>query len=572
LQYSQSGGAVAIGINSAATTTRGIFEILNQGSNFTMTGGSMAIERALAGTTIAELYLQPSSYTVSGGTIEIGKDASTQTIDINSTIPVYNVTVTGTDNIARLDFNELTLRGSLSIEATNVFNANTLDVSVAGNFTNANTTVGGYLTGVATQTTTLNGSTANQLLTGVSGNVTTFGNLIIRNTFTGGIVDLQPNTNLRVNGTLSLVQGTLAGNANAITAMSNVYNASVHTSTGPGRILLGGNAQQVISGNGSGKFGSIFLTNASGAVFTADQEVTGTLTLSNGILNIASYRLYLSNTSLTAIVGATSAKYIATSGRLSDAGVTKAFAGSLSGATFVFPIGSGTTKYTPATYTLTTGTTGGNVTLKPVNSKPPSATGSGLSYLSYYWSMSHTIVNLTSLTHTYTYLLEDENGTPADYRDARFIDGAWTIGVTAGNPNITTRIITFTNTDGAGDYTAGEPTAFVNPTTYTSVATGNWETDAVWDIDPPGTNLGPPPGSFVIINNLHTVTVTGSGLRPATLEVRGRLHLGNTTGHDLGTVSTSGSGARTIQLQSSTFPTGNFSTFVAAGGGTVDYV
>ncbi|MBT1709202.1 T9SS type A sorting domain-containing protein [Fulvivirgaceae bacterium PWU5] len=577
LQYGQSGGAVAIGVNSAATTTRGIFEILNQGSNFTMTGGSMAIERALTSTTIAELYLQPSSYTVSGGTIEIGKDASTQTIDINSIIPVYNVTVTGTDNIARLDFNGLTLRGSLSIEATNVFNANSLDVSIAGDFTNANTTsvngvtAGGYQSGVATQTTTLNGSTANQLMAGVSGNLTNFGNLIIRNTFTGGVVDMQPNTNLRVYGTLSLIQGTLAGNANTIATVSHIYNGSVHTSTGAGRVLLTGPTQQVISGNGSGKFGNLALSNTAGAVFAADQEVTGTMTLTSGILNIASYRLYISNTSLTAIAGATSAKYIATSGRLSDAGLTKAFDGSLDAAAFTFPVGSGTAKYTPVTYTLTTGTTGGNMTVKPVNSKHPSATGSGLSYLSYYWNMSHTITDLTALTHRYTYRAEDENGTLADYRDARFIEGAWTIGVTAGNPNITTRVITFTNIDAAGDYTAGEPTAFVNPTTYTSVMTGNWETDAVWDIDPPGTNLGPPPGSFVIINNLHTVTVNGSGLRPATLEVRGRLHLGNTTGHDLGTVSTSGSGARTIQLQSSTFPTGNFSTFVAAGGGTVDY-
>jgi fibronectin-binding autotransporter adhesin len=571
LQYNQSGGAVALGISNAATTTRGIFEILNQGSNFTMTGGSLAIERASASTTIAELYLQPSGYAVTGGTIEIGKDASGHTIDINSTIPVYHVTVTGTDNIARLDFNGLTMRGSLSIEATNVFNANSLDVNVAGNFTNANTGTGGYVAGSGNQTTTLNGAADNQLVSGVSGNVTTFRNLVIRNTFSGGIVDLQPNTAVRVALSLSLIQGTLAGNANAITVFANVYNAAVHTSTGTGRILLGGSTQQVISGNGNGKFGSVFLSNAAGAVFTADQEVTGTLTLNNGMLNIASYRLYISNPSLTAIVGATSAKYIATSGRLSDAGVTKAFAGSLSGATFTFPVGSGSTKYTPATYTITTGTTGGNITLKPVNSKHPSATGSGLSYLSYYWSMSHTIVNLTALTHAYTYLAEDENGTPADYRDARFIDGAWTIGVTAGNPNITTRIITFTNTDGAGDYTAGEPTAFVNPTTYTSVTTGNWETDAVWDIDPPGTNLGPPPGSFVIVSTGHTVTVNGSGKRIATLEVRGRLHMGTTTGHDLGTVSSGGGGARTIQLQSSIFPAGNFSSFVAAGGGTVEY-
>src|SRR5690606_1860365 len=215
---------------------------------------------------------------------------------------------------------------------------------------------------------------------------------------------------------------------------------------------------------------------------------------------------------------------------------------------------------------------GGNSTIIPVNSKHPSATGSGLSYVNYYWNVNHAITNLISLTHTYTYAATDESGTPVDYRDARFIGGAWTIGVTAGNPNTINRVITLTNINATGDYTAGEPTAFVNPTTYTSIASGNWESDgAVWDIDPPGTNLGPPPGSFVVIQSGHTVTVTANTKRMASLEVRGRLHLGTTTGHDFGTVTTSGSGAKTIQIQSSTFPTGNFSNFIASGGGTVEY-
>ncbi|MGC4022898.1 MAG: hypothetical protein QM734_13600 [Cyclobacteriaceae bacterium] len=127
-----------------------------------------------------------------------------------------------------------------------------------------------------------------------------------------------------------------------------------------------------------------------------------------------------------------------------------------------------------------------------MNNKHPSATGSGVSFIRYYWSVSHTIVNLTAITHTYTYTAADEAGVPTDYRDARFSGGAWTIGVTAGNPNTTTRVITFTNTDLAADYTAGEATAFVNPTTYTSIASGNWESDlSVWDVDPPGTNWVP---------------------------------------------------------------------------------
>lgn len=580
LIYNQSGASVvSAGISSAASTTRGVFEILNTGSSFTMSGGTLSIARATGSGSIADVYLQPASNSISGGTIEIGTGTTLQTVDINTIIPVFNLRVTGTTNIARLEVNGITLRGSLTIMGDNIFQASTYNVNIAGNLTNLNpsavtgVTSGGYQPGSLSQTTNINSTIANQIITGTAGNLTNFANLFITNTFTSGTVTLAANTNLRINGTLILSSGTLADGGNTITAISSISNSSTHTSAAGGSITLAGTSgSQFIGGNGSGKFGNLIIDNSSGGFFGAAQEVTQTLTLSNGSLVIGSHRLYLSNTSLTTIVGATPTRFIVTSGLLSDGGVTKAFAGSLAAANFVFPIGVGS-KYTPANYTITTGTTGGNITITPVNSKHPSATGPGTAYISYYWNVSHTITNLTALTHTYTYVAADESGNTADYRDARFNGGAWTIGVTAGNPNITTRVITFTNfTNLNGDYTAGEATAFVNPTTYTSIGSGSWEADGlVWSPDPPGVGLGPPPGSFVIISVGNTVTITSNAHQLATLSVRGRLHLGNTTGHDFGTVSTTGAGDRTIQIQSSTFPIGDFTTFNAAGGGTVEY-
>ncbi len=577
LTYNQSGtGTVSVGISSVSTPSRGVFEILNAGSSFNMSGGTLSIARELSTSTISELYLQPTSNTVTGGTIEIGTGQTSQTIDINSTIPVFNVTVAGTTNTARLEFTGLTLRGSLTIQGSNVFNANSFNVNVAGNFTNLNPnngtviTAGGYRAGAVSQTTTLNGTTGNQSIVGDLGNLTNFGNLVINNTFAGGTVTLQPNTNLRVHGTLTLSNGTVAVGANTISALNTVSNSTTQTNT-TGSITLLGTSNQLITGNGNGRFGNLVLNNTSGARFGANQEITGTLTFTNGVLNIGAFRLNLSNTSLGTIVGATPTRYIITSGNLSDAGVTKAFAANETNGNFIYPIGVGG-KYTPANYTLSTGAIGGTITIRPVNSKHPSATGSGTAFINYYWSVNNSVIVLNSLTHTYTYVAADQEGIVADYRDARFQGGAWNIGIIAGNPNITTRVITFTNTDVQGDYTCGEPTAFVNPTTYTSIASGSWESDvSVWDIDPPGTNLGPPAGSFVIISPGHTVTVTGNAKRLATLGIRGRLHLGTTSGHDFGTVSTSGAGARTLQIQSSVFPTGNFTNFNAANGGTVEY-
>src|SRR5690606_4250911 len=94
---------------------------------------------------------------------------------------------------------------------------------------------------------------------------------------------------------------------------------------------------------------------------------------------------------------------------------------------------------------------------------------------------------------------------------------------------------------------------------------------SVWDFDPPGSNQGPPSGSIVIINEGHTITVNTNSKNPSSVEVHGRLHLGTTNGHNLGTVTASGTGEKTIQLQSSTFPGGNFTSFVASGGGTIEY-
>ncbi|MBT1702302.1 T9SS type A sorting domain-containing protein [Chryseosolibacter indicus] len=576
LLYNQSGGIVTVADKSAISTTRGVFEILNPGSSFTLTNGTLRILRGSGSTSISDLYLFPSSYNVTGGTLEIGTTETLQAVDINTIVPLYNLTVNGTNNIARLEFNPLTLLGTLNISATNVFNANTLNVNISGNFINSNTdnlagvSAGGFRAGAGTQTTTFNGSTSHQTISGVSGNLTNFSNLIISNTFSGGIVSLLNSTNLRVSGTLTLANGILAGEENTITTLGTVSNSSTHTSTGVGSIILAGSANQLITGNGNGKFGNLTLNNASGASFGANQEVTGILTFANGSLFIGQYGLNISNTSLTAINNASPTRYIITSGLLSNAGVSKAFAPSVTNGNFVFPIGVGG-KYTPANYTLTTGVVGGTITVTPVNSKHPSATGSGTAYINYYWHVTHSVIVLNSLVHRYTYVAADEQGTVTDYRDARFKGGAWTIGVTSGNPNTTTRVITFTNTDLAGDYTAGEATAFVNPTTYTSIVSGNWESDATWDIDPPGTNLGPPQGSFVVISQTHTVTMTNNAKRMATLEVRGRLHLGNTTGHDFGIITTSGTGERTIQIQSSTFPSGDFSSFTAQNGGTIEY-
>ena len=68
LKYTQSSGAVKINGN-AANTTNAKLEVLNSGSKFNMSGGTITIERGGGGNTYGDLYLRPAASSVTGGDI-----------------------------------------------------------------------------------------------------------------------------------------------------------------------------------------------------------------------------------------------------------------------------------------------------------------------------------------------------------------------------------------------------------------------------------------------------------------------------------------------------------------------
>ncbi|MBU1717966.1 MAG: autotransporter-associated beta strand repeat-containing protein [Bacteroidetes bacterium] len=578
LLFSQSGdGNVTIG-NRNMQVTRAAFEVTYTGSVFNMSGtGTLTVER-VGGTTFGDIYITPESYSVSGGTIQIGSTNTPagQTFIFYSTAPVWNLLVDATSQtkILRLTTGGLSITNNLTISGNSVFDANSLDVNIGGSLINNNSnnstgvSVGGYRAGSISQITTFDGSGVSQSITGAGTNLTNFGKLIINNTYPGGSVTMQTNSNIRVNGDLSLTSGTLADGGNAITVVGNVSNSSIHSSTGSGKIALAGSSQQTISGNGSGVFGNLTIDNSSNVVMSDNCTVNGVFTFANGIFIIGDKTLSL-GASATLAGSFSLSKMIQLNGAISDGGVRKYFNGSLSDYSFKYPIGvSG--KYTPVSYTITTGTVGGYSTVKPVNLKHPNATGPGIDYLNYYWNTVHAITNLTSLTHTYTYTEGDVTGTESNLRDARFFGSSWTVGIPAGNPNTSTNQISFTNTEASGDYTAGIATAFADPGTYTSnVASGNWETAGSW------TPSGPPPtGSVIVIQNDHTITVTANSKIASSMTINGNgvLNLASTSEHNFGAVSGTGSILITPSLSDYfVFPGGDYSSFVGASGGTVEF-
>jgi hypothetical protein len=110
-------------------------------------------------------------------------------------------------------------------------------------------------------------------------------------------------------------------------------------------------------------------------------------------------------------------------------------------------------------------------------------------------------------------------------------------------------------------------------TTYYSYQNGNWESADTWTTDPSGTlsvnPAVPGSGDGVVILNGRTVNITTNTKTPYLVEIRDGaiLNLGSTTGHTFDFLT----GTGFLRLSSGTLPAGDFSAFVAATGGTIEF-
>jgi fibronectin-binding autotransporter adhesin len=529
LKYVQHGGTLTV-YGQGALASRAKFDVPeNPGSEFTMTGGTITLVRG-GGTTYGDLYLRPPTASVTGGTIILNATGtgSDQTYEIDCNIALNALTITGSnapprDATGRLRINPLTLTNSLSLSGTltisnnrSFFDANGLDVFIGGDLINNNSStapglnVGGYQPQTATQTTTFNRAGA-QSINSSAANLTNFANLVL----TGGGGTLTLNRNIRVNSNLTINAGkTLNDNGNTATVIGNVTHNGTHTGTGS--ITLAGTVQQQLFGTGT--YQNLTLNNtAGGAKTNANTTIAGTLTLTNGILDIGSNLLSLTNTSATAIAGApfNSGKMIRTNGNNTDQGVQKSYPATASD--FLFPIGTGT-RYTPARLNVTATSSAGTIRVAPVNNVHPGVEF-GTNVLRYYWIVRSTI-STTGLTVVHSYNAPGDGGdatlpvtgTPdrvgrlnpnalpePNWEPAGGFTSDWTY--TNTNRSITSVGVNYIN----GDYTAGASAEFSSIPLYESATTGNWEDQATWTTSP-ATFTPPRSGSNVRINNGHTVT------------------------------------------------------------------
>jgi hypothetical protein len=563
LNYTQSGGTVTINGN-AAVAGYAKLEVLNSGSGFNMSGGTLTIVRG-GGTTYGDLYLRPASSSVTGGTIIFTNviPNTLQNYSVDANIPLNNLTITGAAGVGLnanmgLIISPLVINGTLVLSNTqSIFNSNNINVSIKGNLDNS----GIYNFG--TNTTTFNGGV--QIITGSS--VSNFNNLNV-----SSVNSLTINNNFSVNQDLIIGSGNLILGNKKVTLSGNLVNNGSYTDDNTlGGISLSGIGQQQISGTGA--YGKLEINNNSGAKLNNGIMLLNNLVLTQGIFDINSNLLTLSqNSSIIGVPGVT--KMIMSDGVTSSLGVRKFFAAAPQ--SFTFPVGVAG-KYTPAVFTITANGTVGYINVNPIDNYHPSVLDP-LNVLKYYWQIESSGISGFNGSLVLQYLPGDVQGVESDYVAARLeLPGNYwykaPVGPATDNVNETTHQITFTSIGSSnlsGDYTAGNDIAIPDEVPeYRSNKDGNWSDNTIWT--PVGSSppcpVGGPNGSIVIIDHVVTTDINNIFVLSTTVNNKIRV-VSPTFGHNFGNVDGDG----TIYLENGNLPGGNYSSFSdCSGNGTIEY-
>jgi len=266
--YNQSGGAV--NINTAGSTSASVapFDITS-GSSFTMTGGINTIHNTSG--FASEYQNLATTNSVTGGTLQIGgtSTSGSPAIRINSSVPVYNLTVNNTGTPTAKLLSNLTVLGDVTFGANSQLDANSLNLNVGGNWINN----GGALVSLLSGTVTFNGNVSQNIL---GSTATSFNNVTLNNS--NGLT-LGGSVNATVNGVLNFTSGviTTGNNTIIIPASGSVSRSSGHVFGNLQKSIATGtnvNATFEIGDNASANYTPLTVTMAS--VTTAGNLVAKT--------------------------------------------------------------------------------------------------------------------------------------------------------------------------------------------------------------------------------------------------------------------------------------------------------
>lgn len=605
LKYRQTAGSVTVGRRTAPNSTRGVFEVLNAESQFIHTGGSFTIVQGVNSTSVPSLWLEPESSSVtSASTISIGDantpaGANSTNIGIKSSIPLYHLSVGGTNNpVVKIYILPLTLQGDLFISNT-LSNAtlNTLGqpLNIAGSMTVNGTFIPSSNTTTFTGSGTISGSTA--LLTFY--NLTKSGN--------GTLVQAK---NITVDKDFSILAGTYSASTYTTLLKGNaVIDGTMTHSGGAGLSFVGTSLQQLLerTNAGTGNLGMVTIDNiygvripdASGFNF----NINSGLRMVRGVLDISSSLLTLNtNAEITPINPFGVANMIQTNSSFTDNGVRKFFPANHT-LNFTFPVGQAL--YTPVVFDFssggnTTGTVAPAILVRPANEIHPSVIEDAEApnpeivdvdnVLKYHW-----IINADNVAPSFRSdmtLAYDQSlvGVTTPYTEASYIAARILSDANPSNNiekfstaevNETTNLILFafsgvTDAGISGEYFAGIDDAIPNNIrTFTTVRSGNVDEGSitgVYDQAVPGG--GVPNGSSLIVESGHTLTfnVNEVNLYKTEIKAGGILEIpAGSIDHRLGVITGEGTLRVVSNTTSAVLPAAYYNDFFACNGGNLNY-
>jgi len=593
LNYSQSGGTVVVGNNAAPENDRGVLEVLNTNSNFSLTGGDLYIARAQDNPGVAALYLKPATSSVAAAAnIFIGhaNTPANQTVGIYSNVDLSNLTIDNSSAngpAVQIQTVPLTVNNHLDIQSGASFDANGEKLTLNGDIT-AN---GAFIANG--NTTFFSSNSAQQIV----------GSPAFYNVTKDGSGTLALNNDVTINNVFNHQSGVLSDNSNTLSVKGNLVFEGDQNWGGAGNgILMNGSQQQTLQG--SGAFGKLTINNPAGVFVPQGNtiNINGALQLDNGVFDIGKNLLELtSNASIIEGNAFSEQNMIQTNISFTDAGVKKWFPAISSPTTFIYPIGSAG-KYTPVEFNIDQLDAGSYMRIKAADERHPTVVNDDepcnditdtLNALNYHWVLETSGVNNFTGTASMKYYPADVlidnslSGTTydiTDYVTARLLSNRtdWN-KYDANSFDETNELLMFyfSNTDDngvSGDYTAGiedqsgscEGAIPDVVPTYITTTNGIWGDGSIWDTYPASGGTVPaggPRGASVIV--AHDVSITNNYKVSYKTEIQktGNLSVGSTYGHRLGEVT----GKGTLSLLRGDLPAGVFDNFLSASGGTLEY-
>ncbi|WP_421876997.1 beta strand repeat-containing protein [Marinoscillum sp.] len=373
LNYSQSGGIARFGIEAAPAATRGVFEVINSGSEFTLTGGEFTIVRENGSSTVGSLIIKPDvdDVDVTGSTITIGSadtPANQDDIGIDSNVGLSSLLITGNNNPTAKIYNTDLEVNAVTIESGGTFDANGYDFTVNGDFDNDGFFVNGG-TDINQQTTYFPSNSAQDIL---GSGTTEFFNLE-----KSGSGTLTVSNSFTVANDLSVLGGTLSTGTSAVYLEGDMVHDAIHTSAsaGPGIVFSGGDGQNLDTSVDTGEFGVLTIDNSNGVEIPGDGktfQINDKIILSSGVLNIGGNLLIMNESAIfengsggTSRTDFNTNSMVTVNASITDNGVRKIYNDAFVG-TYLYPIGLN--YYTPAEINVTslTGGNAGEITIKPI--------------------------------------------------------------------------------------------------------------------------------------------------------------------------------------------------------------